>query len=110
MIEIEHFEKTFAANLMQITVGQCTYIGRRLADCIAIFTPKIIAKYIVRTYDKYIGEERIQFLALTENRKNFIVLNDLQRTGDDKTEHIETFTRMIEHITGCRVIDMKMYS
>ena len=50
MIEVEHFQQSFSSNLMEITIGQCANIRRRLADRVSIFTPKIIAKNVVGTF------------------------------------------------------------
>lgn len=49
MVELENFQQSFSANLMQITIGQCANIRRRLADRFSILAPKVIAKNIIGT-------------------------------------------------------------
>lgn len=46
---------------------------------------------------------------LTEDGDDFVVLDDLERAGDDEAEAVDALARVVQEITGRRVAHGKMH-
>ena len=80
-VELQNLQQSISVDLVDITVGQSSYVGNCLARLVLL--PESVSEDVI----------------LTENGNNLVILNDFQRAGDDEAEIVDALTSVVEKVT-----------